>query len=375
MHPQITRIDTEFSDFLSRLNYYGKCISEITENESFKVVLLAGITKSDFVCIDLQLYNYVKVFRVMNPSFNVPRFALKARKILHETGRAPTLLISGDLTFGLVTTFYFRKLFGRRIPVELSLHGSIEYSGDRLATLTKGFFRSLILHIFLKRADSIRVVSDSILKELVSRFDLDQSRIFVAPIPFQSFPEFTKHSLRSITIGVIGRLHPERNLSETLAILSLVLPESKIDNVYVIGDGLMKKQVEDWKSNSLFGGKVHLLGRISQNDMLNFWPSISLVISSARAEGYGLAIREALVSGAIVIARRNEGSIKVLDQFSKGIFLFESPTEAAEIIRKILWEEFPIAICENALEIQKKIDRSAMGRLALSWSRTDKLTY
>jgi glycosyltransferase involved in cell wall biosynthesis len=91
-------------------------------------------------------------------------------------------------------------------------------------------------------------------------------------------------------------------------------------------------------------------------------------MSAAAREGYGLAIREALLSGAIVVARRNEGTTLIMESFQTGIYLYDTVSEANSIITNLLSKDQSPTQCHEGLRIQEVIDRESMKRICESWT-------
>jgi glycosyltransferase involved in cell wall biosynthesis len=216
--------------------------------------------------------------------------------------------------------------------------------------------------------ESVRVVSPQLKQEMINRFRVDPKRVFIAPIPFETYPKFQDRDFQSMTIAVIGRFHSERNLVEILEILEVALRNSKIFNVLFVGSGPLKKKVLTWKSRSANPEKIKLIGSVPHGEVLDRLSKIDILLSAARSEGYGLAIRESLVAGAIVVARRNEGTKEIEDSFQSGIYLYDTVSEANHIIANLLTGVEKPNQCVEGRRIQEAIDEESLKRICDSWT-------
>ena len=368
-HPQVSRISTDIRDFLARLEFYGLQISKITKNPDFKITLLVGIKKNEFRDLNTSTYSHLSVIRIMNPTNNFIAFANKSHTTLRRVSVYPTILIAGDLTIGLLAVILFRSFSSPLAPIQVSIHGFPNISNEENVQKFKSLIRKILLRITLPKVQSIRVVSKFLVQQLILEYKLDPEKFLIAPIPFETYPEITVRNFSSITLGVVGRLHSERNLSESLQILENVINIPTISKIYIVGDGPLRGFLESWKLGLAQGDKVEYFGAMLHRDMMRILPEIHIVISAAQSEGYGLAIREALMSGAVVIARKNEGSQDVLRNFKQGIYLYEEVNHAISMINDLANGRQDPAICNEGKAIQQKIDDESLRCLAASWNQ------
>jgi glycosyltransferase involved in cell wall biosynthesis len=368
-HPQVTKISTEMNDLLGRLNYYGIQISKAISNPDFKVTLLVGINKNEYADLDTSGYSHLTVLRIMNPTNNFIAFAKKSRQFLKCYSIHPNILISGDLVIGLLAALLFQSLSRSTLPIQVSIHGLLINNGHSEVQKLRRIVQKLLLRIFLPKVQSVRVVSNFLVSPLALDYKLDQKKFLVAPIPFEKYPEFSIRDFSSISLGIVGRLHPERNLTESLKIVENVLDISTISKIYIIGDGPLRGLLQSWKLGMIHADKVEILGSIAHSESIDRLQEIHILISSAHSEGYGLAIREALISGSVVIARNNEGTREVLRDFGRGIFLYDEVSEAISIIQDLASGKLAPSICYDGIKIQQKIDVESLRSLATSWGQ------
>ena len=368
LHPNLSRIATRPSDFFQRMNQYASSISVQINNPEFKFTILIGLHSADLPHNVNDIYPYLQVIRVSDPTLNFRNFAKQCVIALTKYEVNPTLLVAGDNSLGLMSCFYLRLTKDRKIPIQISIHGSFFGQTNNFLSYSKSLIRIGMLWLSLPHVESVRVVSPQVKQEVINRFRVDPKSVFIAPIPFETYPEFQGRDFQSATIAVIGRFHSERNLGEILEILEVVLRNSKVSSVIFVGSGPLKKKVQIWKSRSAIPEKINLIGSVPHSEVLDRLSEIDILLSAARSEGYGLAIRESLVAGAIVVARRNEGTKEIEDSFQSGIYLYDTVSEANHIIANLLAGVEKPDQCIEGRRIQEEIDDESLKRICESWT-------
>jgi glycosyltransferase involved in cell wall biosynthesis len=104
---------------------------------------------------------------------------------------------------------------------------------------------------------------------------------------------------------------------------------------------------------------VHLLGRIE--DVAPFLKALDVFVSASRAEAFGLAIVEAMASGAPVIATATDGARAILEDEKTGVIV---PVDNAEALARAV-----INLLEDAnrrAQIAKEARASARARFSLA---------
>lgn len=365
VHPQVSKIATELTDLLHRFNLYGEEINKQTKQSGMKLIVLLGLKHSDYENLNLEHFPYLDVIRISNSTSNFIFFGIKSMLKLSKSGISATILISGDLASGLLSSFFISRFSRRRIPIQASIHGSLTTPQK---VCLKSFLKLMLLKIILPRVNSFRVVSNFLKDELVSIFNIDTGLIFVAPVPINRYPTHSIRNSMQLNIGIVGRLHYERNLYEAMQIVDSVIPSGKIGRVLILGDGPMRPVLDKWVSNHYYKNKFLVVGAVPQTIMLKYWNQIDILLSCAKSEGYGLALREAIISGAIAIARENLGTLELQDQFPENVLLYRSPLEVAKLldIATLLFKDLEI---EKVSKKQKLLDSESVSRVARSWTR------
>ena len=202
------------------------------------------------------------------------------------------------------------------MPIQIQLHADIfekEWQSLSLINRLKFFVAK---HTF-KKATNIRTVSYVMMNEL-NRLNLKKStKIFVTPVPLNldSNEMIGYLSNRPMSIGILSRLHFERNLKEALVIIKKINEINSDFKVVVAGTG----ELEDWFKSSLTSilgnARVNFLGEIKAEEMEAFWSQVGILLSTAKSETYGRALRESLCHGIPVVCFNTKAStdLKNLD--------------------------------------------------------------
>jgi glycosyltransferase involved in cell wall biosynthesis len=164
---------------------------------------------------------------------------------------------------------------------------------------------------------------------------------------------------------MVGRLHSERGIKECPAIfkdLKVARPESK---VLLIGDGPERAWLESQLGG--FEPKPEFTGSLTQSDIREQWPKIHVLLSCAPFESYGMALREALVNGVFVVARKNETTELLQAQFPTVMRVFTSTSEAAVLINGFFEQVFSPDMVLAVRQAIKSEQDKYLTQLAKSW--------
>ena len=106
-----------------------------------------------------------------------------------------------------------------------------------------------------------------------------------------------------------------------------------------------------------------------RNDINAVLSSLTLFVSTARSEPFGLAIVEAMAAGLPIIATSSEGALEILEDGVTGkLVSIDDPEALAEAIRDLLEDPFERArLGHNALNVAR--DRFSLARMASDTER------
>jgi glycosyltransferase involved in cell wall biosynthesis len=276
-------------------------------------------------------------------------------------------LIAGDLKRGLIASIFLKALSGFRLRNQASIHGiPFGFRHEESKKIIR-FIPWIYLLVSLRFVDSIRIVSMHLQELMQESFKIRDSKLFMAPIPVIRKPYQLDKSSKPINIGIVGRLHPERGIPELLRILNTCLRKFPDTRVTFFGSGELFGYIDEWRLENSQFHNIELRGHVSPNKLLEEWPQITHLISAAPTEGYGLTVREALLSGSVVIAKTNRGTRELKNRFVSGIYLYKTEQDACEMLMQILNRVDDFTYCSDAHRLQAEIDTSSINLLTNSW--------
>jgi len=191
---------------------------------------------------------------------------------------------------------FWRGLLAWRIARRTGAKLNIQIHTDLSA---QPCMRRVLAYFLLRRADSVRVVSEKI-KEFLAPLHLHATisvlPVFVDLAPYRSLPH-RAHSRFKKTILWVGRFEPEKDPAYVLSILRSVR-ESGIDaGLILLGAGSLEESLRAVAKDVMpyveFPGWQNPLPYLEMADV---------VVSTSKHESYGASMLEALAAGVPVVA-------------------------------------------------------------------------
>jgi glycosyltransferase involved in cell wall biosynthesis len=350
------------NDLVARFEMYADKLAYLTRNSRMLLLLIGSNTSV------VNANPPLLVKQLGSSSRNPIGFAIKARRSLRLQAIKPSILIAGDMTFGFLSSFIISRTYLPKIPIQISIHGNQwNFESKNPKTLFQYCWRKYVQAI-CNNASSIRVVSPNLQRVVSSRLKIGEGNIFVSPIPIFPIPSFIDKRNYPLCIAIIGRLHNERSPLDSIRIILDAFSSMPPCPVLIIGDGPLLESAKELVETTVYATYFNFLGSLSKAEILQQWPLINLVISSAEEEGYGLTIREALLSGAVVLCRSNRTTLEFRDIYKDGIFLFEELQEASEELVRLYSNLAEIKLNSSAGEVQRDLDEAAILTLVSSWN-------
>ena len=350
----ISKVATNQNDLMLRFQKYAQGAEANLELNSACIRILVGGVRPMNKVVALSNIE-VKALPLFLPAQYL------ALKKLVKALKGHVTLISGDNHLSLLICRLV-MCWETNVRLQISIHASVGTLLNPNNIAEKVKLKFLLLNI--KAIDSIRVVSKSDLINLKKAIPNYKGQIFVAPVPIE-FPNTAFDRKLSNIVGMVGRLHSERGIKESPAIfkdLRVARPESKI---MLIGDGPERAWLESQLGG--FKPKPEFTGSLTQSDIRDQWPKIHVLLSCAPFESYGMALREALVNGVFVVARKNETTELLQGQFPDAMRVFTSTYEAAVFIDDFFNQEFsPDMVLAVRQAIESEQDKY-LTQLAKSW--------
>jgi len=125
------------------------------------------------------------------------------------------------------------------------------------------------------------------------------------------------HSLKYI--GTIGRIVTQKDYPTLLKAFSKYSVQNHEPKLLVVGDGILKKNMQALANSLLIDSSVIWLGKLSSAyDLLI---NIDLFVLASKYEGFGLVLLEAMATNTPIIAAGNPAVLEVLGEEYPGLFI------------------------------------------------------
>lgn len=158
----------------------------------------------------------------------------------------------------------------------------------------------------IKQADRIITISETVKKQIIDTFDINPCKIKVLYWPTETYNEtisyFSNISNKNPYILSIGTGEPRKNIESIIKAWSKVAPDDY--NLVLFGKEWQKGSHEKLKSiiyENNIKNKVHLLGKVTQDELDNLYCHAKSFIFPSLEEGFGLPPLEAITRGIPII--------------------------------------------------------------------------
>ena len=114
----------------------------------------------------------------------------------------------------------------------------------------------------------------------------------------------------------------------------------------IVGDGGLRKQMEEQAHKAGLEEAVEFAGRQPQEKLVSYYDRIDILLMPSRSEGFGLTAIEGMARGCVVVAARTGGLPEVVRDGEMGLLHKPEQVEdlAAQINKLIeqpaLWKQF-----------------------------------
>jgi glycosyltransferase involved in cell wall biosynthesis len=243
-----------------------------------------------------------------------------------------------------------------KIPLEVQLHTD-PFSGHFSGFLN--FVRKRIARRVLRKADSVRVVSESLKSRIrhpnvyVLPIYIDRSRIEEGAI----FDLHNKYGFKSVVLAV-SRLSAEKNVRMAIEAVSKI-PDT---GLVIVGDGPEREKFKETD-------RVKFVGW--QENLASYYKTADIFIQTSKFEGYGLSLVEAGLSGLPVVTT----PVGIAEDL-ENVIIAETKEELTRAVRSLVSDHTKSKILGQNLkkELEAKIltKENYLDKLRENWLRTAK---
>ncbi len=137
------------------------------------------------------------------------------------------------------------------------------------------------------------------------------------------------------TIGVVGRLSPEKGHRYLLEAVPEILEHVPAARVLVVGDGALRQELVELASRLGIQEKVVWMGRRPHDEVLRLYAAMDILALPSLREGFGLVAAEAMALGIPVVASAVQGLEEVVLKETTGLLVppGDSRQLAAAVVR------------------------------------------
>lgn len=328
-------------DVLLRHSAYGKQLLEKSKGRFYLVIV--GSKK---LC-QLASENKIEDLIVLAPNSNKLNWTLiflKLHFILETNSLTPRLFVVGDPWKSGIVGLLLRFTQFKKVPLQLQIHADYCAPGWRFQGF-KYFLKFLIAKAIVSRYQILRLVSTSQARNMKLR---NSKRVDIIPVSLsQNQINFaSKKNEGAITFGFFGRLELDRGIVLLIKIFVNILNKDSRIKLIVGGDGPERLRLQ--KQLALkFPKQVFLLGHVEEQESNTFWQEIDVLISLARFESFGRALRESLLYSRPVIALPSSGVLDLMVDVGPTWVNLIEPKDSPQII---------LEKAENLVRLQDRAD-------------------
>ena len=203
--------------------------------------------------------------------------------------------------------------------------------------------RAINKHL-LKNTRRVIAVSKAVAESLRQNGVIESSKITVVHngIDIDRFarPIVNDDDDRAVLIGTVGHLAPIKGHDIFVRAAALISERRRDVNFVIIGED-KSPQKDHRKSLEGLIAELGLNGNVSmpgwQDDIPTLLSSLTLFVSAARSEPFGLSVVEAMAAGLPIVAAASEGALEIVEDGVSGKLVpIDDPESLAQAINHLL---------------------------------------
>lgn len=215
-------------------------------------------------------------------------------------------------------------------------------------TKSSGVFKSLIEEQKVyNKFNNIVCVSKVVKDQFIKKYNIDSNKVIVKYNTIdkkeiiekskEKCDDYIKNKSR-ITLGSIGRLNSQKAYDRLLRITKKLIDDGFDINLFIVGEGTSRKELEDYIKINNLQDHIVLLG--FKSNPYKYIINCDIFVCSSIAEGFSTAVSEAIVLGIPIVTTECSGMRELLgDNNEYGIVTGNSEDELYEGIKQMLNDE------------------------------------
>lgn len=192
-----------------------------------------------------------------------------------------------------------------------------------------------------QKYDKILCVSDSVKNAFLEKYELSEEKVTTQYNPIdrneilkkaeEANPLPPKTKLRMIAVG---RLVEQKGFDRLVRIVYQLKQEGFDFELYILGEGEMRAELEEYISTHELEDTVYLLGY--QDNPYSYMATSDLIVCSSRSEGFSTVVSEAVVLGIPVVSTECAGVKELFGDYQCGVITENSEKELGQALRWVL---------------------------------------
>ncbi|WP_147050448.1 glycosyltransferase [Kocuria flava] len=150
-------------------------------------------------------------------------------------------------------------------------------------------------------------------------------RVYLEPNIFVDPPSTLSTNALDYQLCMVGNLNERKR--PFLAIRMMQNPEFSDYHLGVVGDGPLRKELEDYAQKHNLSHRVHFLGRVSRGDAMKHIAQSRVLIHPSASEGAAWVVGEAAALGVPAVAFEGTGADSTITLCGNGGVIAESGTK------------------------------------------------
>jgi len=142
-----------------------------------------------------------------------------------------------------------------------------------------------------------------------------------------------------------------KNISGVITAFKEVINRSQKVKLKIIGDGQDRDSLQKLVTESDLDTSIEFIGRLTQDEVLEFYPSVDCVVVNSNFETYSMVTAEAILSGVPVIATRCNGPEQFINNNNGILIDLNNPEQLVNSMISIQTKNFSTSSIINSQSI------------------------
>lgn len=333
---------------------------QVLEPTVDELVLITGnYPEKDVFSPKIKLINIVPDTKKQSLLFRIPKFIFLQLKFAWHlvSNLSQTKTVFFFLEGGLFLFPMLVAKLARKKTIIVATHSSTLIAKQLYKSKNMPRIISIVENLNYKLVDKIIIFYPSMLEHF--KLEKYTDKIIVAHRHFINFDVFKiEYPLdkRPNIIGFVGRLSKEKGILNFLASIKLLSEKEKSLSFFIVGDGELRDEVQNYIDKENLGQRVRIIGWVQHEELLpKYFNKMKLMVLPSYTEGLANVILEAMACGTPVLATAVGAIPDVIKDGQNGFLLKNNSSKAiADGIVRALKHPDLEHIAINALVMMKR---------------------